>query len=71
MRKLKNDEITDDLNRMKSQHIKQLSKLEMNRHIIRSNKKELENKNLEIDYLKNNNLTKKITESPFLHLSDI
>lgn len=57
---LKNKKTENHLNLIKKTHLQQLSKLDTNRYLINYNKKEIENKDFEIKYLKNNNLTKKL-----------
>lgn len=54
----------NELNLIKGQYIKQLATLDTNQYFMNDLKNELENKDLEIRYLKNNNLVKKIL-SPF------
>lgn len=55
---LRHRETENHLNLIKKEYLHQLSKLDTNRYFINCNKKEIENKDLEIEYLKNNNLVK-------------
>lgn len=57
---LKNRETENHLNLINKEYLHQLSKLDANSYFINCNKKEIENKDLEIKYLKNNNLVKRL-----------
>ncbi len=57
-----NKKIINDLNLIKRQYMEQLSTLDTTRYFIYKYKNEIKNKNLENEYLKNNNLVKKLLD---------
>lgn len=57
---LKNKESENHRNMINSKYFHQLSKLDANHYQINCNKQEIENRNLESEYLKKNNLAKRL-----------
>lgn len=60
-------ETLDELNSIKRQYINQLSKLDNKNYCISCYKEEIDNNHVEIEYLKNDTLTKKLL-SPFAYV---
>ena len=58
--KTNNKELTDQLNTFKRSYTKNLSELDHEKYCISCLKEEITNNQIEIEYLKNNNITKKI-----------